>query len=432
MKTTDRRAEGVVILGAGLAGAGAARQLPGARVFEAAAEPGGYARSHEFAGAWFDCGTHICHSRDADWLDLVTERAPLHEMAESRVLNYKAGRWFSYPVQNHLRDLPEDERRKALEDFLAAQEKYRGRDPRNYEEWCRFQYGDFLLENFYRLYTAKYWHVPMSEMATDWLGGRLLPSQVETILAGARGGQTEKQAVFSRFRYPVEGGFFALVRHLFDGLPISFGKKAVEVDAAARIVRFADGTETAYEELVSTIPLPELVRMAGDVPPSVREAAGKLRFLKHFCVNFIVEREELSPANWFYAYDPGIPAARVSFPFSLSGQQEGKTAVQAEVFLPGGTRTDGNAILERTLADMGRVLDFGPEEIAAAEIRCQPVSYVVSDLERAAAVRHIRKWLEGRHIRTAGLFGSWFYIWSDRSYASGVMAARELAECGGS
>jgi protoporphyrinogen oxidase len=420
-------AEGIVILGAGLAGAGAARHLPGARVFEAETEPGGYARSHEFAGAWFDCGAHICHSSDETWLSLVAGHAPLHVMAESRVLNFKAGRWFSYPVQNHLYELPEEERKAALAGFLEAQEKYRGREPENYEEWCRFQYGDFLLENFYRLYTAKYWHRPMQELATDWLGGRLLPGQVETILAGAVGKRPETQAVFKRFRYPENGGFFALVAHLFEGLPVAYGKKAVELDLAARTVAFADGSKADYDELVSTIPLPALVRMAKDAPPSVREAAGKLQALRHFCVNFVVEREKLSPAQWFYVYDPGIPVSRVSFPFSLSGKETGRTAVQAEVMFPGGARPDEGALLERTLSDMGRILDFRPGEIAAAEIRCHPVSYVVSDLERAPAVAHVREWLERNHVRTAGLFGNWAYIWSDRAYASGAATAAKLA-----
>lgn len=416
-----------VVLGAGLAGAGAARQLPGARVFEAEPEPGGYARSHEFAGAWFDCGAHICHSRDEAWLSLVTGHAPLHEMAESRVLNHKAGRWFAYPVQNHLCDLPEDECRRALDDFLAAQERYRGQEPRNYEEWCRFQYGDHLLENYYRLYTAKYWHEPMDRLATDWLGGRLLPSQVEMVLAGAKGEQVEKQAVFSRFRYPREGGFFALVRHLFDGLRISFGKKAIEINPSAKTIQFADGTVEGFGELISTIPLPELVRIIKDVPPSVTEAAGKLKHLRHYCVNILVERESLTDANWFYVYDPDIPAARVSFPFSLTGQRIGRTAVQAEVFRPGDDRPDADAILNQTLSDMGKLLDFRPSDIAASEICCQPVSYVVSDLDRAPAVHHILDWLSTRRIRTAGLFGNWSYIWSDRAYSSGVAATRGLS-----
>ena len=45
--------ESVIVLGAGLAGLGCARELPGCRVFEAAAEVGGHAASHPLGGAWF-------------------------------------------------------------------------------------------------------------------------------------------------------------------------------------------------------------------------------------------------------------------------------------------------------------------------------------------------------------------------------------------
>ncbi len=64
--------------------------------------------------------------------------------------------------------------------------------------------------------------------------------------------------------------------------------------------------------------------------------------------------------------------------------------------------------------------------VAAAEICAYPVSYVVSDLNRAAAVAHVREWLRGRGIETAGLFGDWAYIWSDRAYAGGRALAEKL------
>lgn len=419
-------ARNIVVLGAGLAGLGFARHWPGCRVFEAEAVPGGHARSHEFAGAWFDRGAHICHSQDPAWLELVCAATPLHEMAKSTVLNHKAGRWFAYPVQNHLFDLPPADRAAALADFLAAQEQYRGREPKHYEEWCRFQYGDFLVENFYRLYTAKYWHVPMAELATDWLGGRLLPSQVANIVAGAQGPAEEKQAVFRTFRYPRRGGFYAMLARLPDGVDLRLNKRAVRVAAQKRIVTFADGSEEGFDSLVSTIPLPQLAAMVPDAPPDVRAAAAKLRALRQYCVNVVVDRDNLSPANWFYVYDPEIDVSRVSFPFSLSGEANGRTAIQAEIFVPGAARPDETALREKAVADLGRLLKFSAADVNAAEIRAYPMSYVVSDLDRAAAVRHVRDWLRGRGIETAGLFGAWEYVWSDRAFAAGRALAQAM------
>ena len=421
-------APNVIVLGAGLAGMGFARHWPGCRVFEADGEPGGHARSHEFGGAWFDRGAHICHSQDEAWLKLVGAAAPLHEMAKSTVLNHKAGRWFAYPVQNHLFDLPKADREAALADFLAAQEKYRGREPKNYEEWCRFQYGDFLVENFYKLYTSKYWHVPMAELATDWLGGRLLPSQVANIVAGAQGPAEEKQAVFRTFRYPRRGGFFAMLARLADGVDVRLNKRAVRVDARKRIVAFADGTEDGFDALVSTIPLPELAGMIPDAPADVRTAAARLRALRQYCVNFVVDRENLSPANWFYVYDPEIDVSRVSFPFSLSGERNGRTAIQAEIFVPQDARPDETALREKAVADLGQLLKFPASAVLAAEIRAYPLSYVVSDLDRAAAVRHVREWLRGRGIETTGLFGAWEYVWSDRAFAGGRALAQAMGK----
>ena len=420
---TDRN---VIVLGGGLAGLGFARHFPGCRVFEAESEPGGHARSHEFAGAWFDQGAHICHSQDKAWLDLVCARVPIHEMTQSTVLNHKAGRWFAYPVQNHLFDLPPTERETALADFLKAQERYRDQIPQNYEEWCRFQYGDFLVENFYRLYTAKYWHVPMAELATDWLGGRLLPSQVANVIAGAAGPQEEKQAVFNKFRYPRTGGFYALLAHLPEGVDLRLNKRAMRIDAAQRRVHFADGAAEAYDVLVSTVPLPHLVGMIPDAPADMRAAAAKLRALRHYCVNFVVARAPLSPAHWFYVYDPEIAASRVSFPFALSGEDNGQTAVQAEVFVPMDARPDEAELRDRTVADMAKLLGFKPSEVVAAEVRCAALSYVVSDLDRAPAVKRIRAWLGSQSIETAGLFGDWAYVWSDRAFASGRALAEKL------
>jgi len=418
----------VIVLGAGLSGLGFARHWPGCRVFEAEDAPGGHARSHEFGGAWFDRGAHICHSQDETWLKLVGAATPLHEMAKSTVLNHKAGRWFAYPVQNHLFDLPPADREAALRDFRAAQEKYRGREPRNYEEWCRFQYGDFLVENFYRLYTAKYWHVPMAELATDWLGGRLLPSQVANIVAGVKEPVEEKQAVFRTFRYPRRGGFFAMLAPLADGVDLQLNQRAVRVDAVRRRVGFASGLEAEYDVLVSTIPLPDLVGMIPAAPADVRAAAAKLRALRQYCVNLVVDRERLRPANWFYVYDPEIDVSRVSFPFSLSGESNGQTAIQAEIFRPQSASPDESALLEKAVADLGRLLKFSGADVRAAEIRGYPLSYVVSDLDRAAAVRHVRDWLRSHGIETIGLFGAWEYVWSDRAFAGGRALAQALRE----
>jgi UDP-galactopyranose mutase len=56
-----------------------------------------------------------------------------------------------------------------------------------------------------------------------------------------------------------------------------------------------------YEQLISTMPLPVLIRAMGqEVPQNVREAAEGLRFTSVRCVNIGVERENLTEKHWIY------------------------------------------------------------------------------------------------------------------------------------
>ena len=422
----------VIVLGAGLAGLGFARTIPRARVYEAKSHPGGHAYSHPADGLAFDEGAHICHSRDGAWLRLITRAAGrVERIPQSRVTNFWHGEWVTYPVQNNLADLPLIPRVQALTGFLHAQVEFRGRIPRNYEQWCRFQYGDYLTDQFYALYTAKYWRVPMSDLSTDWISGRLIPSQVDRIIAGALAPQEEQQSTFARFRYPAHGGFFAFVRPLYDRVNAVYNARAVAVDAGRRIVEFSTGERQRYDALASSIPLPELVRMTRGAPASVRAAAAKLRHVQLLCVNLVIRRPRLSPAHWFYIYDPDIEASRVSVISNLAPRSvpRGATVIQAEVFRGSNERVDAGRLTAKTVKDLARVLGFDPEKDVerAVPVRA-PYAYVISDLDRARAVAHATGWLRRQRIFPMGLFGGWKFIWSDAAFRSGVETARTIRE----
>lgn len=416
----------MIVLGAGLAGLGCAAHLPGSRVFEAADQPGGHARSHTLAGVAFDQGAHISHTKDPDFLKRICAAAgDVCEIAPSVVGNVWQGRWLTYPVQNNLHELPEDDRVRALTDLVESHLRRDQPDPADYLAWCRAQYGEFLTEMFYRRYTAKYWRVGMEELATDWLGGRLLPSQLPRILAGAIRPEPENQAVFTRFRYPRRGGFFGFFAPLYDCLPVTYGERAAEIDTRRKTVLFRSGRKEQYEQLASSIPLPDLVAIIENVPAEIREAAGRLRHTQLLCVNLVVNRPRLTDCHWFYVYDEDVDAARVSLPGNLApgSVPAGQTAVQAEVFRRDDEPLDAD-LVERSVAQMGRLLGFERGEVQAVDHVHVRRAYVISDRHRAAAVQAIAAWLGERDIWTMGLFGRWKYVWSDEAYRQG----RETAE----
>ncbi len=424
--------ENVVILGAGLAGLACARALPGARVFEADSEPGGMARSHTHDGkVFFDRGCHICHSKDPEWLKLLKTNDPsVVATARGRVVNYWHGHWITYPVQNHLVELPEAERIRALGDLVSAQIEHKGRPPANYLEWCLFNYGEYITRNFYAEYTRKYWRTPMEELATDWLGGRLLPSQIEKVIAGAVTDQPEDQPAFASFHYPAHEGYFRLFAPLFNEAKITCGARAVNLDPKKKVVTFSDGRRDDYEFLASSVPLPELVGMIKDAPRAAREAAAVLKHTQLLCVDMVVSRGDLTPNHWFYVYDNEVDASRVSVPGNLApgSVPAGHTALQAEIYRRADEAFNATELADKTIRDLARLLKFDASDVVSVHTKEVPYTYIISNHQRAPAVQVIHDWLRGLGIIPMGMYGEWKFLWSDAAFRSGEQTSCEIME----
>lgn len=419
-----------IILGAGLSGLAAAAELPGSVVYEAKDHPGGHAWSHEQHGVHYDEGAHICHAKDEAWLNrLFANAGRVVTVPQSRVANYWHGHWTTYPVQNHLRELPPDLRIRALTDLVAAQLEHQGKTPSHYADWVRFHYGDFLAEQFYREYTDKYWRTPMEQMDTDWLSGRLLPAQLQRILHGAIAPLDERQSVFSSFHYPERGGFFSFFKPMIEGLDIRTGARLVELDPVRKEVRFADGRTAAYARLISTIPLPDLVNAVRGAPDEIRQLARELRHTQLLVVNLLVRKPHLVPHHWFYIYDAAIDVARVKVMSNVTpaGCPPGRTALQCEIFRRDDEPMARAALVRKAVSDLGALLGFDPQtELDAVDEIFVSHAYPIPLLGRAAVVQRITDWLDSIGIVTAGLYGRWKYLWSNEAYAAGVTAARAL------
>ena len=222
-----------------------------------------------------------------------------------------------YPVQNNLRDIPFLKRIGFLKDIVKAQITNPFPNPQNYLEWCLGQYGNSLTDTFYKKYTNKYWRTPMTQLSTDWLSGRLLPSQFLKIILNSFIKKRDRQAVFSSFRYPKSYGFFGFFKDKYEGLSIQYNHKVTEIDWQKKTIVFENGRTAAYEHCVSSMPVTELIQCIKDVPQSVRHAASLLKATQLLCVNIVVNRPQLTPKHWFYIYDQDIPASRVSIPTNL-------------------------------------------------------------------------------------------------------------------
>jgi len=212
--------------------------------------------------------------------------------------------------------------------------------------------------------------------------------------------------------------------------------RVVAVSPSRRTVTLADATTIEYDFLISTMPLPALVRVMGnEAPADVRAAADGLRHVSVRCVNIGVGRENLTEKHWiYYPEEPVFHRIFVQGNASPHCNPPGGFGLTCEITyseakpLP----CEGDELIRRCIQDCHRVGFFTPDDpIWAANQVDMPVAYVVYDHDRARNVAHIREWLSGQDIVLAGRYAEWEYYNSDHAFIAGKKAAKQVDELRG-
>ena len=307
--------------------------------------------------------------------------------------------------------------------------------PRNFEEFIYKVWGKGIAKHFAIPYNRKLWKVPLTEMETSWLGGRVPLPDLEEMIEGALHPAPKPMGPNARFGYPLRGGFQALmdafVPHLKGELRLS--TKVVAVSPKNRTVTLSSGDTLSYEYLVNTMPLPVLVRIMGDeAPAEVRAAAKKLRSVSVRCVNIGVGRERLTDKHWIYFPEDTVfhrifvqgnasPFCNPSGGFGLTCE----ITYSADNPLP----CDGDALIQRCIDDCRRVGMLNAEDpIWAANQVDLPYAYVVYDHDRAANVKIIADWMSKQDIILEGRYSEWEYYNSDHAFLAGKTGAKRVQE----
>jgi protoporphyrinogen oxidase len=271
-------------------------------------------------------------------------------------------------------------------------------------------------------------------MTTDWVGSRMHPPTLEEVIRGAL--QPKQSGSFhylSQFRYPRSGGFQSFMRGLLRPDILRLNKRVVRIDASHKKLEFADATAAHYEQLISTLPLPELIRAIdpAQVPSEVRAAAGELLCSSLVLIDVAVSRRDLFDDHWFYVYDEDICFARGHFPHMLSpaNAPEGCGSIQLEVYhaphksLPAAPELLPERAVEE-LVKMGLLTSL--QEVKWARSREVRYANVVFDHRRTRALATIVPWLDAQGIFRAGRYGEWAYFWTDDAVRSGWRAADQV------
>lgn len=433
----------ILIVGAGLAGLSTAYHLSGRpyRLYEREREVGGLCRSYRKDGFTFDYTGHLLHFRQADIKSLV-ERLLDGKLAKHvrKSYIYSHRTYTEYPFQVNTHGLPPEVVRECLMGFIATLTQPAAptaSNDRSFKQWILDNLGEGMARHFMLPFNEKLWQVPLEELTSDWVSWLVPKPELKDVINGALGIKDRAFGYNPSFLYPASDGIRILPESFLPGIQsVKTEMELVEIDTKRRCAFFHDcatGSKRVehYESLVSTIPVPELVRRCRDLPAHLQEAAEGLRWVSVSNVNLGVSREQVSDKHWLYFPEPEFPFYRVGFPmnFTPSLGRAGCSSMYVEMSHRPDERRSPEELIERSRKGLEQANILRSEdEVVVADVKDLRYAYVYFDRHRARAIPAILAELERRGIHSIGRYGRWEHTSMEDAISQGKQLAYRLSE----
>lgn len=407
----------VGILGGGLTGLTISANLRLANeVLEKENICGGLCRSYQAKGFTFDFGgSHIIYSKNIPALDCILG-ALAGNYSRQKLSNkiYFKERFINYPFENSLHELDEKDNAACLYFYL----KNNYSQPGNFKEWLYSVFGKGIAERYLIPYNQKIWKHPLEKMDFLWAKERVpLPYQQN----GSKTAKFMSERRDSReadFYYPLRGGIQALVDSLkkktLGSIETDFEVKRIQKKKNKWIV--SDGQrEKAFDVLVSTIPVFDLISCLGTVAPGIKKALGDLRY--NSLITVMIGTRQRKNSNFFATYFPQKEFLfhRLSFPqaFSRNNAPEGEFAVLAEItasFKSRLYRTTDREIMNKVVNDLHRIKIIDKRKICHCRVARTRYAYVIYDKDYRKNIAMIRSFVKDSGIELCGRFAEFEYL----------------------
>lgn len=336
---------GVLIGGGGIAGLAAAYSLPShidAILLEKEERVGGLLRTDSVGGFLFDHGPHLFFHKSETFLELFNKALGKENIQTkpARTGQISFGKLIDFPYAVHLNGLPADVVARCVSDFADRQLALVKANPaqiRTYQDYCLEYFGEGFTNHFMIPYAEKIWTVHPKELDIDWMGGRIVLPQLRDVIEGSIKDRVLAANYIRDFKYPMSGGsetFVKGVRSLCaSNVRVREDSEIIEVNPKSKSLKIKNGEQLHFSHFVSSLPLPEVIKLIPDAPNSVVKAANSLRSFGVLLLNFASEDVILNPYQWIYFDGPEEVFHRIHYPSKLTESMapDGGHSIQVEI-----------------------------------------------------------------------------------------------------
>ena len=427
-----------IILGAGLTGLSTAYHLELMKqeyhIFEKESRIGGLCRTVEENGYKFDYTGHLLHMRN-DYVkflidDILPNKFKIHK---KRASIYCQKKLIGYPFQANFHGLPKSVVKECLLYFietLTTPKIVKAED--TFEEWALNTFGSGIVKYFMKPYNEKLYRCALRELSSDWVSWSIPRPNLEEVINGLLGFKNREFGYNPIFLYPKKGGINILPETISQRLKnITVNKEASVISMNEKKILFNNDSYVNFSRLVSTIPLPQLLKIITDLPSEIRDMADKLKYVSVLNINLGIRKQNISNKHWIYFPESEFLFYRVGFynNFSTTISPSHNSSCYIEIsYRPEEGISQKNAI--KKSLKMLKSIDVvnNEDEVEVINILNLPYAYVLHDEYRKAYLAKIHEYLNKRDISSIGRFGAWKYSTMEDAILEGKETAEYIAK----
>jgi protoporphyrinogen oxidase len=410
------------ILGGGLCGVVLGADIQDSVVIEAESRVGGHCKTEIDKGYTYDMGgPHIIFSKNQEILAEMKSALGSklgYGLRDNRC--FYNDKFLQYPFENGISELSAEERYKFVRDFLHADQL--GAPKNNLKEWLLQRFGNALANEYLIPYNEKIWNISSEKLTSDWVEGRIPMPSMDDMLKVACGLKTIGYAHQANFVYPTEGGIEVLVgAYKAKCKDIRVNEKVQKIDKRGdKWIVATNQNSYEFDEIVSTIPIHDLLKTLSNVPSEINYKAGLLKFNSLINVAMGYKRKNDHTYTAIYIPSEEHLSHRISFPrnFSLLNVPEGMELVNLEITVDTDAdlfNAEDQFFKEESIKLLQALNLIDKQEIEYLKVCRTKHAYVVRDENYENSLKEVLNYLEELGIHSLGRNAQFEYINMDEA-----------------
>jgi len=414
----------VAVIGTGISGLSIAQMLKQhyeVTLFERSATIGGLIKCERVQDCLFHkVGGHVFNSKNKDvlnwfWKHFDRKRSLLKRREMQKF--FFGGRVIGYPIENYIYLFDKPTVKKIFSELLLLNQspKLSPFEYDNFESFLRNNFGNTLFELYFQPYNEKIWRTDLSQVAMEWLEGKLPMPNLEEIVLSNIVKEDETNMVHSEFYYPkVEGSQF-IVNRLSQGLTINTDVNIKETSKANGNFSFC-----GYEGFDKIIYCGDIRRVPDEWKALLREKGVDVAYLEQLksngTSNLLCETDD-TDISWLYIPENFTRAHRIIYTGNFSPtNNRGSNRKTCTVEFSG----------KVSYEDMEKEIKKLPGNLTPLSFNYEENSYVIQDKRTRTEIAAAKEVLEKEGIYLLGRFAEWEYYNMDKCIEAAFQIAAKL------